>query len=77
MEENEKLKKFLNFFQHFDAVPLQQEIPEDTLELQNVIFKTSYFILKSILFSGLSRLIKGEKSTKFHQIWKKISRSWE
>ena len=37
MEENEKLNKFLNFFQHFDAVPLQQEIPEDTVEIQNVI----------------------------------------
>ena len=39
MEENEKLNKFLNFFQHFDAVPLQQEIPEDTVEIQNVIKK--------------------------------------
>ena len=77
MEENENLNKFLSFFQHFDAVPVQQEIPENTIELQNVTDKSYYFILKSFLFSGLSRLFKGEKSAKFYQIWKKVSRSWE
>ena len=39
MEENEKLNKFISFFQHFNAVPLQQEIPEAIEEDQTVIFK--------------------------------------
>eukprot|EP00090_Calanus_glacialis_P024086 TRINITY_DN37401_c0_g1_i2.p1 TRINITY_DN37401_c0_g1~~TRINITY_DN37401_c0_g1_i2.p1 ORF type:complete len:178 (+),score=49.98 TRINITY_DN37401_c0_g1_i2:32-565(+) len=34
MEENEKLNKFISFFQHFNAVPLQQEIPEEIEEDQ-------------------------------------------
>ena len=77
MEENEKLIMFINFFQHFNDVQVQQEIPEEIEEDLNVIFIKQYSVFKVSMISGLSRLFKGEKSTKFYQIWKKSSRGWE
>ena len=77
IEENEKLNKFISFFQHFIAVPVPQEIPEEIEEDQNVIFKKQYPVFKASMISGLSKLFEGEKSKKLYQIWKKSSRGRE
>ena len=77
MEENEKLNKFINFFQHFNAVRVQQEIPEEIEDDLNVIIIKQYSVLNASMISGLSRLFEGEKSAEYYQIWKKSSRGWE